>query len=282
MLIKVDNQLLRAGYQSWFNVDQEHRVAGPAIALQRAVLKTVGSEFAFFYARPSDTAEAVFRRVGYVPIGRSARYVKVLQLEPYFRRQAALNRWARFAARPAEWLWQAVSADTWSCRSAPALCDLEQFDHRFDELWERASSHYRAALERRSTFLSWRYHQSPDQEFRILGQFEPDSLKLSGYVVYYLDGAHVRVVDLFALNTGRPLDELVCALIRWARARKATSLVMEACGPEHLERTLRRYGFYLRPGSEANLLVAGIAQERDRLVENLSSWYLSAADTARD
>jgi hypothetical protein len=274
--VKVGERTVEAGLASWLNVDAEHRTVLPALMLIRAL--AAGERTAFVYARPNQKAVGVFRRSGYQPFGETARFVKVLQVEPYLERVHALSRWAGVLAWPLDRARCAASPETWLPREGRRVEPCSAFDERFDDLWERAAPHYGVVTERRSRFLQWRYQQSPDQSFKILAASGPDRARLEGYCVYYLDGPHVQVVDLFASDPGRQLTHLVAGVIRWAREQGAVSISLEGFGPGHLQRTLQRFGFRRRGPSQRVVLVSPPA----RPDLGLQRWYFTAADTARD
>src|SRR3546814_9956247 len=56
-----------------------HRSLGPALTLQTALMEAGAKRFDLLYGFPNPKAAAVFRRVGYAPLGELSRHARVLR-----------------------------------------------------------------------------------------------------------------------------------------------------------------------------------------------------------
>ena len=80
--VYIDGRLVLAAMAMDFAVNKEHRVAGPALLIQRSIVNELykrGCEFIFAY--PNDHAITIFKRVGYNIVGNTSFWVKPLMVE---------------------------------------------------------------------------------------------------------------------------------------------------------------------------------------------------------
>jgi len=125
-------QIVAAGVPAVFFVDREHRLAGAALGIQRAVLGGgCRSGLDVFVGKPNRSARAICDRVGYRPVGDLQEWVRVV------------------------WGDDSLSA----CPRAADYADeiVSAADERFDLLWDRAKKHYPMAAQKTAAFLNWRY-----------------------------------------------------------------------------------------------------------------------------
>lgn len=195
--LSIDGQTVRAGLMGDFFVDRSHRSLFPAMQLQRAALTAAQTRFSVLYGFPNDKAINVFRRLGFVELGRTTRYVKVLNFAPYVqRRLATAPRLASLLARAAVAL----------ARLPRPLARLRAFGHRASwgepppeqlaQLNERVTLGAKVRGQRDQRFLRWRFIDKPDSKARIFAVHAKRSGQLAGYAVVEreADVAHIRDV----------------------------------------------------------------------------------------
>ena len=136
----VFGEMLPAGQAIDLNVDHDHRTIGPALELQRAVIDAVSDgELGLVYGFPNRRSEAVLRRVGYQVLGEVDRWLKPLSCRAAIRRFCP-RLLSQAVAPLVDPLLRLGSRETF-CRRPPGVRveQLDDFDPRFDRLWEKAT-----------------------------------------------------------------------------------------------------------------------------------------------
>ena len=274
---------LTAGQAIDLNVDREHRTIGPALALQRAVLKAVESrDIDLAYGFPNRQSEAVLRYAGYRALGELQRWVKPLTCRVAFDRWG----WPRWLARSLAILADPilrgiVTKNFYRRRRDIRVEQVDSFDARFDRLWQSARGQWPILGERTSAYLNWRFCRCPDLCYRALCLTGPSG-DLLAYVVHGRRGGTVHVADLlFADETY--LDPLLTELMRLVRREKAQTLVVLHLGNPAVGQALTRFGFWQRPSGRKAMVYLGRDGEGDTSpFANPQNWHLTGADIDTD
>jgi hypothetical protein len=284
-------RMVHGGVLADFAVDRQHRLAGPAITIQRAIVKgSRDSGFDFVYGWPNAKSVAVVKRVGYAAIGETKSWVKPLRTERKLgevlapglaRVSPRLERFAPAAARVgAPLLNRALWANDWRML-APRLVDVrteivERADRRFDELWQRG----RAAMpyvtgERTSAYLNWRYAEFTTARYRFLVLVERRSGRLTGYVAWHVRGDAAFVADLFCDGL-EWVDELLIACAIAVRKDGVRSLSLSYVGTEAFTSRLRRLGFFPRGGDRPIIVYLDPAADQGlkQAVIDPARWFM--------
>ena len=275
---KIDDCIVLAGRAGGFGVDREHRFLGPALMLQRAVLDDLGRDgLELIYSSSPADVIGIFTRLGYERVGDLARYVKILDVEPYLRRRMPASA-AAWLAAPLNVGLDVVSRTTWR----PCFpIEIRGFDDRFDDLWTRAAPHYGITTERTSRFLSWRFDKSSHpQAFKTVGVTAPGTDRLVGYAIYQMDHAHASVADLFAEDTDTALEMVLASVTRWVGCLGAASITVRCLASGMLSQVLERAGFRRRPDDKATSVVVSprASGQRERGPGWKARWYFLGAD----
>jgi hypothetical protein len=289
----VGGEMVQGGVLADFAVDKHHRLAGPAITIQRAIVKgSRESGFDFVFGWPNAKSVAVVKRVGYTPIGTTSSWVKPLRTEKKLaellaEKAAARPRFARLApAAPllakvgAPILDRALWANDWRML-APSLRELrsavvDRADRRFDELWQRGRENMPfIAGEKTADYLNWRYADFTTARYRFFTLSERSTDRLVGYVAYYVRNDAAFVADLYCDDLSR-VDPLLAGCAIAARREKVRSLSLTYIGTDRFTSRLRRLGFFDR-GGERPLIVYLDPQARDDLrqaVLDPQRWFM--------
>lgn len=282
--MRVLGDSVRAGQAIDLNVDKEHRTIGPALGLQRAVTANVKSrEYGLIYAMPNAQSELVLRRAGYKVLGDVGRWGKPLCC------QEILSRWLRSkllrktAALLIDPLLRLVSPETYYRRPAGLHVEVaDQFDRRFDALWEAAAQQFRIIGERTSAYLNWRFCRCPEVRHRVLCLCGADG-ELLAYLVYYRHAGTVYIGD-FLFADPQTLDLLLAEFLRRMRREKAQAVIAVYLGPDLVCQKLRRFGFWQRPSPWKALVCVDrqrFGSELDHVLDT-ENWYLTRADVDTD
>lgn len=236
-----------------FAVDNKHRVLGPAVKLQRAVVANYEQHgFDFILACPNKHSEPIFKRLKYKEVGQTQRWVKLLSFENKLK--LALRN--RFLSMVLETLLSSavrlydVFLHISHCRSFElrVLNSIPKNDQDFQSLWERSelTGQYHSC-HRSADYLRWRYLEKPARKAEILVVRPKGQQIIVGYCTFYFDMASsvVEILDIFAVSTDALASTLVC-LCALARGKKAKSVSLAVLGGAKIYTLLRRLGFVLR------------------------------------
>jgi len=271
----VDGQLLDAGILADFAVAKNHRTAGAAIAIQRAVSKGAGpAGLAFLLCYPNDAALPIFKRVRYKPVGEAGTWVKPLHAEYKLREHLPSPRLAKLAAYPVDaGLW-ARDLPTFARSPRPYRTRLvDRADQSFDQLSDRARPGFITG-ERSSAYLNWRYADFTSATYRFFCLHRPtmrlraEHGDLLGYVVYEIQDNRVFVADLFC-DYERDTSLLLHAFAARMRRAGHYSISLSYFGSRFLADELEAQHFIPRP-DKRHLLVLFDKQTPEPLARALT------------
>lgn len=135
--------------------------------------------------------------------------------------------------------------DLSTLRYAPTVSEhivrLENFDERFDTLWEMAQPDCEVLVKRGCNYLRWRFSLHPHNTYHILGYAQGE--QLLGYAVFkhYQDG--LDIVDMLIVREESVGVELVQAVLDYCRQNdvKNVNTWLPLRHPLHLH--LEKLGF---------------------------------------
>lgn len=288
--VKVGNVTIAAGVACDLAVDRKHRLLQPALMLQKTLLAAMKSTVGYIYGVPNRLGDAVLLRAGYREVCEVHRYARVLRLSSYAGRSRYLRPVSRVAGGIADTAYMAISALRERPWSRPNTVILDDFDGRFDELWQRAKSGHAVLTTRDSRFLRWRYRDCPLSRYTIIGLLSSDQARLLGYLIYSVENGHALCADIFAGAAHGEITTLISAWARHARSRGLTSMSISCSGDPILTMALTRAGFRRRssspkPGSrrlqgtELSKAILAYPGVSNCLEAPLSEWYYTAGDS---
>ena len=165
--------------------------------------------------------------------------------------------------------------------SLPAVRDnvveLEEFDDRFDHLWEWVKDDYQVIVKRDRRHLQWRYVQNPTEQYRILAYL--DAQDLLGYAVLKRYKEELHVVDILALRDPGVGEQLIYRAAQVALEDSALALGLWLSVTHPLHWALERLGFR----NEGPVTYFGGLVLRPDLVGttvyDYQKWYLTMGDS---
>jgi predicted N-acetyltransferase YhbS len=279
--VRVAGREARAGMLCDLAVARRHRVGGPALMLQRALIEAARrARYDFVWGYPNKNSLPICKRVGYTAVAESSSWVRPLRTAPFLR------HYARPAAARAGGALLDASLALVEGGAALALAAGREgahearFDGRFDALWERGAPAYGVTGARDAAFLRWRYEAFPSARHYTFGLTSRRSGALTGFVTYRgLGGGRAGVVDLFCDDPARELDALLLRYLGAMRAAGYGSIVLDLIADERFYARLRRLGFVRRPATRP-LLVQPLSLEGEALeaVVDARRWYMIDGD----
>jgi hypothetical protein len=248
-VVSVDGALVPTAIAVDLATAPGHRVAGPAVTMQRASVEAVargevaGARFCFGY--PNDGALPVLKRVGYKPVAKTSHAVKPARTGYKLRGRVppALALPLAFVADRA-----LAVADHARLLRAPLAHRFEEtrsFDARFDALFDRVRAEVRVLGDRRGAFLAWRYGACPTRAYRAHAVTNLGGDRLLAYAVHAVEGTTAVLVDHLAEGEASA-SALFVRLASQLRGEGVDSIFAAWAGDASLATRFDRAGFFLR------------------------------------
>jgi hypothetical protein len=264
-----------AAILSDFVVDKEHRIGGAALLIQRALIEAQPAETAVLVAYPNEASMPIFKRIGYEPVGGAYGWVKPLRAAYKLKRYVRIDALAGVAAFPVDTLL--ASRDATRAIGAPSRDAqiLDRADDRFDRLWASSAPAHALSGERSSAYLNWRYGDFTTTQYRFFCVFNQAG-ELVSYLVFSVSDAKAFVVDAFAGDMEKTIDDL---LIRFARAMRQAgheAIFVQFVGDHGLGERLKHLGYY-SSGEPTRQLFTNVLHPNDPLTTTLKKrrgWYM--------
>lgn len=283
----VEGTIVTGGVLADFAVTKAHRIAGAALAIQRALAKgSLPAGIQFLYGYPNAKSVVIFKRLGYRVVGESSLWVKPLRSAYKLRERvknpallratsAVVDVGLGSADRALSLFHGAVRRARGDHRSY-AVLELDRADARFDDLWQRARAGYSVIGEKSAHYLNWRYTEFTTRRHRFYCLTDRATGRLRAYVVYTTRDGTASVEDMFGEDLDTLAKPLLLRLARHLRRQGLSSLVLGYLGPETFGRHLKALGFLNRPHERS--MVAYIdpngPEDVRRLLFDKNAWFM--------
>jgi hypothetical protein len=285
--MQVGGKMVSAGVLADFAVSKNHRMAGAAIAIQRALAKgSFPAGLEFLYGYPNGKSDAIFKRLGYHYVGSSAFWVKPLR-SAYKVSERVKNRALAWGASRVLDVGLSIADQSLAFahrgvrrvrgdRRRYRVEEVSRADERFDRLWNRARGEFVIVGEKSSSYLNWRYTDFTTRAHRFFCLVDRKSNELSGFVVYAVHDQKAVVADLFCERRDVLAKELLLRLAIRLRRTHVSSLVISYLGPDSFGEQLKMAGFLPRPGERSMIAYvdADGPQELRSTVFDKNAWFM--------
>src|SRR5215213_4134625 len=251
--LRVLGEPVAAAISGDFAIDPDHRGLGPALALQRASLKSLAERgMVCAYGCPNPLSEPIVKRVGFVEVGALTRFVKVLRgrllIDLYVRNPGLARALSASSALTADPVLRALSRERRGRHSGLTFERPAAFDERFDDVWEDTWSRHAITGERSADVLNWKYEldTGSPSPYSIFAAVEGGG-RVAGYVVYQVKGGVRHVFDIACLESRAAIDALLAGFVVDARREGALGIAFLCLGSLGLlGKRLRSFGFIPR------------------------------------
>lgn len=162
-------------------------------------------------------------------------------------------------------------------RGTVELCG---FDERFDELWERVKGGLNAAVVRDTTYLNWRYAESP-RGYRIFALEGEAGKKVHGYLVLYREDERglAHIVDFLAEDKNA-VKPLLNRADRAARQEGCWALSCWILDDGQFSSHLKPSGFLrVRAPNILGLVDIQCSEKQREVLSQPGNWYLTIGDS---
>jgi GNAT superfamily N-acetyltransferase len=160
---------------------------------------------------------------------------------------------------------------------------INQFDSRFDELWEKVYMKFNIATIRDSQYLDWRYIRNPQFRYTVFGAEEDGNL--SGFVVLRCekekDMMRGLIIDLLVdPNQEMTANCLIGESLKFFRSQKVASVNTWMFEHNHIfYGLLRKNGFSLKSTDNVIVVIKSYSQDiSNNYLKDTHNWYLTMGD----
>ncbi len=223
--------------------------------LQREVISALkGETFDLIYSFPNKASEPVLKRTGYKILGEKIRLVKILKTQNHLSRLPAGRYWAPVAGPILNAILRLSSFETWKINSGKYRGEIvDNFDERFDHLWERVRTRFSGRSERLGTILEWKYLKSPyHQELKhfIFTLVNKQDGKLAGYIIFRQMENTIEIRDVL-YDLSSEFEHLFSSFLKYVRSLKADTVNMTLMNSENIFISgMKKWGFHERKEDE--------------------------------
>lgn len=163
--------------------------------------------------------------------------------------------------------------------------DINHFDARFDELWEKNKAVFKNMVVRDSLYLNWRYCGNPLRSYKIFAAVDK-SHKIVGYIVIRLiqaRGVHIGLIgDLFTENNDQEIAEvLIKKAIGYLYQSKTDLFATIMFRHTPYFRVLKKQGFLICPKilePQPVRLVIRAEKSTSESIYRPDNWYMTMGD----
>ena len=270
----VRGRRLRAGILADFAVDKDHRVAGAAVTVQRAVATNSGLELLYGY--PNKAGIQVFQRVGHKVVGEVSHWAKPLRASYKIREFVQNPALAELAGLAVDAVFWADDARLLADRPLALSTEItRRADARFDDLWARAAPPRLIMGERSAAYLNWRYADFKTAEHAFFCLIERRTGRLAGYVAYAIEGRKATVADLFCADMDRDVAPLLLRFAVRMRLSGVDFISLSYIGDAAFERQLEALNFMRASGSRPLVVYSkGLPEDLKDEILDPRRWFM--------
>ena len=261
-----------------FLIDKKHRTAGPAIQMQRFLIKELTEQnIRLIYGFPMPAAQLVLRRLGYQLLGDYQRWVKPISgrfiLDKYF--SGALSKMLSPLATLA---LQVFYGDLFYRKTAVLEVDRDAVvDERFDELWKTSSCKPAVIGERGRHFVAWRFSNFHETKYKVYTLSDKQGV-LTGYIVYQVNGDVASIHDLYSIDMDS-YYKLLRFFTKDMRRLNVSHITLFILAAENIREALTHCGYMKRPAiSKVFVRIEQSLLEEYPDIVDANAWYVTDVD----
>jgi hypothetical protein len=273
----VQGRRVKAAILAEFAVHKDHRVAGAAVTVQRAVAsESAPNGIELLYGYPNKAGVQVFQRVGHKIIGEIGYWAKPLRSAYKLREFVQSPLLAEAAGAAADALFWADDLRLLAPQALAYRTEITRVaDRRFDDLWQRAQPPRFITGERSAAYLNWRYARFTTAEYSFFCLIERKTGRLAGYIAYVIDDRKVTVSDLFCDDLERTAAPLLLRFALRMRLAGMNFISLSYIGSPLFEKQLEALNFMRASGSRPLVVYAkGVPEDLKEEVMNKDRWFM--------
>lgn len=259
-------------------VDTSHRSLGPALMLIKAALAESEKKSSILFGFPNHLSQPVLLNFGFEVLCDHLEMTKVLKSYPYIQRYVKFEPVARMFALPLD-LALKCRPSNWRRNGGNYHSNIETlFDAQFDDFWQKIKGRFSLKGEADSSYMHWRFAESPYDKHYIYTLSSLPEEQLVGYVVFRKVGKRIKIVDIGFSPDDNWLEVLLSSLHQHRDLDDVEAITFDFAGDLRFIERLRKNGFSVRCKELKTIIYTPKAWQG--IVEEIchGSWYLTSAD----
>ena len=235
-------------------VKKRYRVLGPAIKLHKEIIKS-SQDFGLIMAFPNEVVQAVIKMVGFKKMKNLIKNIKIIKSITIIEKKIKNPLIFKLLLPLVPIVDFGLRLLDFPIVSGKKLtgCHIENFDKRFDDIWEKFSRKFDFIIDRSSNYLNWRYRKNYRKDYNIYVVYERGSQNLLGYVIYYIKNNWLYVDDFLWLEESLKLENLLSLFISTMRKKDVKLICFEFIDNCLIQKSFKRMRF-IRMKSTAPIL----------------------------
>lgn len=239
----LDGEVVVAGVVGDFMTGAKHRVFGPAMELQRLVVKTVASDdFKFLYTLPNKASIKLTERAKFKNVTRLVFYLKPIDFKYYFQKKIPAVM-ATLMAPFAKMISILFSGELLASGKGDVRI-TDHFNDQYQLFIESLDTYMKNGLHCKKdlAFLNWRYNRNPVYKFHALEYRNEKNGLMLGYILFAIYNRRLEIFD-FTASDNKIEGRMLKRIIKYARKLDCISINMRMPESSRYIEKLSRFGF---------------------------------------
>lgn len=226
-------------------VKKKYRTLGPVLKLHKEIIKD-SQDIGLLMAFPNKVGQAVIKMVGFKEAKNLIRNIKIINLTIIIKMKIKNPFIFKLLLPFVSMVDFGLKLSDFRIVSGKKIrgCHIDNFDKRFDDIWEKFRRRFDFIIDRNSNYLNWRYRKNPEKDYKIYVVYNRNSLNLLGYIIYYIENNWVYIEDFLWLEESFKLENLLSLFIRTIRKKDVRRIVFEFMESRLIQKTFKRMGFF--------------------------------------
>jgi predicted acetyltransferase len=267
----INGECIKGAVAYDFAVLKEHRVYGPALALQKAIVKeSQESGFDLLFVYPNKESSGIFRSAGYTSTGMADCWERIINSKKQFASRIRQNFVVKVVSKIFD-VYLAIrhifNFRIFYKSFSTAIkkdCSIE-----FDAIFKRTLSSGGIVPDRSSMFLNWRYSDNYQTKHQYFCLYDLKNKELCAYIIFTIKESMLVIKDIESVSD-KYSDCLLWKFISFARKSNFTMIVLNFFGKRSFEKLLKKHFFIKRPTQREYLFSSSerLAKKQIELLKN--------------
>ena len=234
-------KLFEGGTTGDYAIKKRFRSLGPALSLQRNVLKSIKHD-QIIIGFPNKIAEKIQMRAGFKFFGNMVFYTKPI------RAQYIINKLGRFI--PLKYFNRIIDVLLF-CRDFKIkknktlliINKPQDIAIRFDQIWNKCKNKFSFIGDRSFKYLFWRYFENPYHDYKLFAITHIKEERLLGYIIYRVSDYNVIVDDFLWNGINQHFNDLFYLFTIFCRKSGYNSISLHIFENNKIDNLLRKNNF---------------------------------------
>lgn len=261
-------------------VDKLHRSLGPALSLIKAAIRRCNeSRPCILLGIPNTNSENVMLRAGFEILADYCVMTRVIKSNRYLSKRIYSQFFSSILSLLVDQLLALRYGNFLRLGKSQYTTDrLSRFDKRFDNLCYTAITHNSFIGERNAQYLTWRFYDSPYNNYEIFGLLANGATRISGYLVYHIAHERAYISDLAFDMNDNSLTNLLSNFSITIQLKGCSAISVTFSGNPSLINIFRKNGYFLRTSNNRVIIYSSLDDKGFLNTIRAGQWYLTPAD----